>query len=87
VTAQFVQLTGPMAFGPRWSLGLALTAMALADAKDAGDRILGFLRDCGTWSVPCSAFHFGSGYTSIAGKRYVFHWNRWALLPTLPLQA
>eukprot|EP00884_Botryococcus_braunii_P020294 jgi/Botrbrau1/6949/Bobra.0215s0026.1 len=65
-----------MAFGPRWSLGLALTAMALADAEDAGERIRGFLRDCGTWLVPCSAFHFGSGYTSIAGKRYVFHWNR-----------
>lgn len=81
VTAQFVQLTGPMAFGPRWSLGLALTAMALADAPDAGDRICRFLRDCKAWAVPCSAFHFGSGYTSIAGKRYVFHWNRCAPPP------
>jgi len=26
--------------------------------------------------VPCSAFHFGSGYTSIGKRRYVFTWNR-----------
>jgi alpha-glucosidase len=26
--------------------------------------------------VPISPFHFGSGYTSIGGKRYVFAWNR-----------
>ena len=26
--------------------------------------------------VPISSFHFGSGYTSIGRKRYVFTWNR-----------
>jgi len=29
-----------------------------------------------TEQIPVSAFHFGSGYTSIGPKRYVFYWNR-----------
>ena len=32
IVAGFARLTGHMAFGPRWSLGFAQTAMALADA-------------------------------------------------------
>ena len=28
-----------------------------------------------TEQVPISSFHFGSGYTSIGPKRYVFNWN------------
>ena len=36
VTAKFVALTGRTALPPRWSLGFAQTAMALADAPDIG---------------------------------------------------
>ena len=39
-------------------------------------RIEGFIEECGTHNIPCSAFHFGSGYGSIDGKRYTFNWNR-----------
>jgi len=31
---------------------------------------------CGAEAIPISAFHFGSGYTTIGKRRYVFHWNR-----------
>jgi alpha-glucosidase len=47
VTAKFVALTGRTALPPRWSLGFAQTAMALADAPDAEARIEGVIF---TWS-------------------------------------
>ena len=65
-----------MALPPRWSLGFAQTAMALADAADAQARIEGVIDAAKAHDVPVSAFHFGSGYTSIGQKRYVFTWNR-----------
>jgi alpha-glucosidase len=76
VVAGFARLTGSMAFGPRWSLGFAQTAMALADAEDAQQRIAAFIDRCAAEAIPISAFHFGSGYTIIGKRRYVFHWNR-----------
>ena len=76
VTAKFVALTGRTALPPRWSLGFAQTAMALADAPDAQARIEGVIDAAKALDVPISSFHFGSGYTSIGGKRYVFTWNR-----------
>ncbi|SEC75058.1 alpha-glucosidase [Rhizobiales bacterium GAS191] len=75
VVAGFARLTGQMSFGPRWSLGFSQTAMALADAPDAQERISGFIDRCAAEEVPISAFHFGSGYTMIGKRRYVFHWN------------
>lgn len=76
VVAGFARLTGRMAFGPRWSLGFAQTAMALADAADAQQRIADFIDRCAAEHIPISAFHFGSGYTMIGRRRYVFNWNR-----------
>ncbi len=76
VVRQFTELTGRMAFGPRWSLGYANTAMSLADAPDAQAQLARFAEDLITHDIPCSAFHFGSGYTSIDKRRYVFTWNR-----------
>lgn len=76
VVRKFVDLTGRMAFGPRWSLGYANTAMSLADAPDAQARLAQFCARLIEHDVPCSAFHFGSGYTSIGKRRYVFTWNR-----------
>ena len=76
VTQKFVALTGRMALPPRWSLGFAQTAMALADAPDAQAQIQGVIDAAKAHDVPISAFHFGSGYTSIGKKRYVFTWNR-----------
>jgi alpha-glucosidase len=76
VTSKFVALTGRMGLPPRWSLGFAQTAMALADAPDAQTQIQGVIDAAKAFDVPISAFHFGSGYTSIGDKRYVFTWNR-----------
>jgi alpha-glucosidase len=76
VTPKFLALTGRTALPPRWSLGFAQTAMGLADAPDAQRQIEGVLEKAAAHKIPLSAFHFGSGYTSIGKKRYVFNWNR-----------
>ena len=76
VVARFTQLTGRMAFGPRWSLGFANTAMGLADAADAQSQLSTFIDRAQSENIPVSAFHYGSGYSSIGPRRYVFTWNR-----------
>ena len=76
MVAGFARLTGAMAFGPRWSLGFAQTAMSLADAPDAQAVISRFIDRCAAEAIPISSFHFGSGYTTIGRRRYVFNWNR-----------
>jgi alpha-glucosidase len=76
VVRKFTDLTGRMAFGPRWSLGYANTAMSLTDAPDAQAQLASFADRLSEHDIPLSAFHFGSGYTSIGKRRYVFTWNR-----------
>ena len=76
VTRRFSWLTGGQAFAPRWTLGFAMTTMTIADAPDADARITGFIEDCRRHGIRCDSFHFGSGYTSIGHRRYVFNWNR-----------
>ncbi len=73
--SRFVQLIGGTAFPPRWSLGYANTAMALADFPDAQAQIRKFLALAEADKFPLSSFHFGSGYTSRGKQRYVFTWN------------
>ena len=75
VTRKFLALTGRPALPPRWSLGFAQTAMALADSDDAQAQMEAFIARCAAENIPISAFHFGSGYTSIGRRRYVFTWN------------
>jgi alpha-glucosidase len=74
--ARFVAHIGGTAMPPRWSLGYANTAMALADHADAQARIAAFLATAQKLKFPMSSFHFGSGYTSRGKRRYVFTWNR-----------
>jgi alpha-glucosidase len=76
VTPKFLALTGMPALPPRWTLGYAQTAMAIADSPNAQERIEEFIERCAAEQIPVDAFHFGSGYTSIGPKRYVFNWNR-----------
>jgi alpha-glucosidase len=76
VVRKFAELTGRMAFGPRWSLGYANTAMSLTDAPDGQARLSEFIDSAARHDIPISAFHFGSGYSSIGPRRYVFTWNR-----------
>ena len=76
VTPGFLALTGRTALPPRWTLGYAQTTMALADEPQAQATIEAFIDRCIAERLPISSFHFGSGYTSIGPKRYVFNWNR-----------
>ena len=73
--ARFVAAIGGTALPPRWSLGYANTAMALADHPDAQARIADFLARAVAERFPLASFHFGSGYTSRGKQRYVFTWN------------
>ena len=75
VTPAFLRLTGRTALPPRWSLGYAQTAMALADEPEAQTAIEAFIDRVAAERIPISSFHFGSGYTTIGTKRYVFTWN------------
>jgi alpha-glucosidase len=75
VVRKFADLTGRMPLGPRWSLGYANTAMSLTDAPDAQKRLSAFIDQATKHDIPISAFHFGSGYSSIGKRRYVFTWN------------
>lgn len=76
VTRRFLALTGRPALPPRWTLGFSQTAMAIADSANAQERMEAFIARTQSEAIPVSAFHFGSGYTSIGPKRYVFTWNR-----------
>lgn len=76
VTRKFLALTGRPALSPRWTLGFAQTAMAIADSANAQERMVEYITTAQTLDIPVSAFHFGSGYTMIGPKRYVFTWNR-----------
>ncbi len=75
VIAQFVHLIGGTHLPPRWSLGFAQTAMGLADAPDAQDQLDAFITRIEAEGIPCSSFHYGSGYSSRGKRRYVFTWN------------
>ena len=76
VIAQFVRLIGGTHLPPRWSLGFAQTAMGLADAPDAQRQLDAFITRIESEGIPCSSFHYGSGYSTRGKRRYVFTWNR-----------
>jgi len=69
VTRKFMDLTGRMTLGPRWSLGYSNTAMSLTDAADAQARLSDFVDQAAAHDIPISAFHLGSGYSSIGRRR------------------
>lgn len=76
VVKRFTWLTGRPARMPRWSLGYSGSTMRYTDAPDAQAQMADFLTKIAAHGIPCTSFHLSSGYTSIGGKRYVFHWNR-----------
>ena len=75
-TRRFTWLTGRPAATPDWALGYSGSAMGYADAPDAAVQLEGFLGELAGHDIPCTSFHLSSGYTSIGGRRHVFHWNR-----------
>ncbi|PHP52805.1 glycoside hydrolase family 31 protein [Actinomyces ruminis] len=76
VTRAFVRLTGRPQFPPKWTLNYSQSTMTYPDAPDASDQLLKFIDLVKKHRIPCGSFQMGSGYTSINGKRYYFHWNR-----------
>jgi len=52
VVRAFTELTGRIAFGPRWSLGYANTAMSLTDAPDAQRQLSAFAAQARGHDVP-----------------------------------
>jgi alpha-glucosidase len=72
----FSRITGGQALPPRWSLGFALTSMAIADAPDADTRIGQLIALFREHRIPIDSFHFGSGYSKHGERRYAFRWNR-----------
>ena len=75
VTRRFAWLIGGTAWPPMWSLGYSGSTMSYTDSPNAQERMGEFLALCAKHDIPCSSFQLSSGYTSIAGKRYVFNWN------------
>ena len=71
-----VRLTGGTCFPPRWSLGYSGSTMSYTDAPNAQEQLEGFVDQIAAHQLPCDSFQLSSGYSSIAGKRYVFNWNR-----------
>jgi alpha-glucosidase len=76
VAERFTWLTGRPAETPDWALRYSGSTMSYTDAPDAQEQMNGFLAKLDEYTIPCSSFHLSSGYSSIGGKRYVFHWNR-----------
>lgn len=76
ITRRYTWLTGRPIFPPRYALGYSGSTMSYTDAPNAQERMGEFLERCEEHDIPCDSFHLSSGYTSIGGGRYVFHWNR-----------
>ena len=76
ITRRHTWLTGRPIFPPRYALGYSGSTMSYTDAPNAQERMGEFLARCEEHDIPCDSFHLSSGYTSIDGKRCVFHWNR-----------
>lgn len=76
IVPRFQKLTGMPHLQPRWASGFAYTSMHHADADNAQEVMLDFVEQCQQRSMPISAYHSGSGYTTRDdGRRYVFTWN------------
>ncbi|MEJ0028097.1 MAG: glycoside hydrolase family 31 protein [Rhizomicrobium sp.] len=76
VVRRYTWLTGKPVLLPRWALGYSGSTMSYTDRSDAQAAMAEFLAKCEEHDILCDSFHLSSGYTSIGGKRYVFHWNR-----------
>jgi alpha-glucosidase len=76
IVRRYTWLTGKPAFTPKWGLGYSGSTMAYTDAPNAQEQMNEFLARCQEHDILCDSFHLSSGYTSIAGKRYVFNWDR-----------
>jgi len=75
VVKAYTALTGRSPAVPKWTLGYLGNGMRYTDHPDAQTIPAEFVAKVRRFRMPCSGFHFGSGYTMAADKkRYVFTW-------------
>ena len=73
----YTLLTGRPALLPKRALGYQGSSMYYAELeKDSDKAVLSFVDTVREEGFPLDGFHLSSGYTSVAGKRCVFTWNR-----------
>ncbi|KAK8038097.1 Neutral alpha-glucosidase C [Apiospora phragmitis] len=81
VVRSYAELAGFPLLMPRYMMGYVGGGMkySMEDSPRACDAIMGFIKNCEKYDMPCSAFQMSSGYT-VAEKepktRNVFTWNR-----------
>lgn len=74
--ARFTWLCGRPPLAPYWTLGPLNAGMRYLEGPDPASDLAQFLAQLRVHDVPCTGFHFGSGYTKADdGKRYVFEWH------------
>lgn len=72
----YTSLTGRTAMPPLASIGHMASTMYLTELDADCDRAIEhFISQLHEKGFGCDGYHLSSGYTSIAGKRYVYNWN------------
>ena len=72
----YTDLTGKTAMPPLASIGHMASTMYLTELdEDCDQAIEHFIAQLHEKGFGCDGYHLSSGYTSIAGKRYVYNWN------------
>ncbi|KAK7966671.1 Neutral alpha-glucosidase C [Apiospora aurea] len=81
VVRTYAELAGFPLLMPRYMMGYVGGGMkySMEDTPRACDAIMGFIKNCEKYDMPCSAFQMSSGYTVAETEpktRNVFTWNR-----------
>ena len=77
VIAGYTFLTGTSAMLPKYALGYLGSSMYYAELpKDCDSAIEQFVDTARSYGFPIDGFQLSSGYTTYAGKRCVFTWNK-----------
>ena len=76
IVRRFIHMTGGIGGIPDWAFRYCGSTMEYTDAADADHRLRSFIGQCERYGIRAGAFYLSSGYTQIADRRYVFHWNR-----------
>ncbi len=76
IVTRFAYLTGKSFYPPKWSFSYCGSTMAYTDSDKPLASFREFLDKCDEYEISPGGFYLSSGYTSIDGKRCVFHWNK-----------
>lgn len=76
IIRRYTGLTGRTIMPPLAAMGHMASTMYLTETENGSDEaIRHFISQLHARGFGCDGYHLSSGYTSIAGKRYVFNWN------------